>query len=432
MPGPCRFVSDYTYSPIANSQGDAGGMIDTLKLIISLAWRNLWRNKRRTLLTMIAIVIAVMSMVTFGAFMRAWSNTSLLETINNLTGHGQIHHAGYLDDPNVDYRIQNLPSALVKLLEQPPITHYAKRVRVPAMLVTERENSPIEIIGIQPQSEIGLSFISGAVTQGRYLNSDTDHGILLGEKLVSRLQTKLGRRLVVMSQGADGAIEERGMRIVGIFKSQPQLEKSIAFMAFNTAQSMLKIGSDYSEIVFRVEDKSKLDRIIPMIKRQAGALDVHAWDEIEPFTKAMVEMSEGSILIWILVSFTVVSFGLVNSLLMAVYERLREFGLLQALGMKPRWLLVQVLLESVFIVVLATLIGLVTGILIVMGFQDGINLGIGASYFGGAQIVYPELDWEEISTIGLVVLFLGLLASLYPAIRASRQVPVDILSRATT
>lgn len=407
-------------------------MMDSLKLIVPLAWRNLWRNKRRTLLTMIAIVIAVMSMVAFGAFMRAWSNASLLETINNLTGHGQIHHASYLDDPNVDYRIQGLPVALAILLEQAPITHYAKRVRVPAMLVTERESAPIEIIGIQPQSEIGLSFISDAITQGRYLNTGTDRGILLGEQLVSRLQTKLGRRLVVMSQGTDGAIEERGMRIVGVFKSQPQLEKSIAFITLKSAQSMLKIGNDFSEISFRIKDKSKLDQIIPVMKKQAGELDVKAWDEIEPFTKAMVEMNEGSILIWILVSFTVVSFGLVNSLLMAVYERLREFGLLQALGMKPRWLLIQVLVESAFIVGLATLIGLVTGIMIVMIFQDGINLGIGANYFGTAQIVYPELDWQEISTIGLVVLLLGLLASLYPAIKASRQVPVYILSRATT
>ena len=404
----------------------------SLKLILPLAWRNLWRNKRRTLLTMIAIVIAVMSMVAFGAFMRAWSNASLLETINNLTGHGQIHHGRYFDDPNVDHRIQNLPPALVNLLEQSPVTHYAKRVRVPAMLVTERESAPIELIGIQPQSEVGLSFISDAVTQGRYLNTETDRGILLGEKIVNRLQTKLGRRLVVISQGADGAIEEQGFRIVGTFKSQPQLEKSIAFISFNTAQSMLKIDEDFSEIAFRVEDKLALNRTLVVMKDQAGELDVRAWDEIEPFTKAMVEMNEGSILIWILVSFTVVSFGLVNSLLMAVYERLREFGLLQALGMKPRWLLIQVLAESVFIVGLATIIGLISGILIVLAFHDGINLGIGASYFGGAQIVYPELDWQEVSYIGIVVLFLGVIASLYPAIRASRQVPVDILSRATT
>lgn len=407
-------------------------MMHSLKLILPLAWRNLWRNKRRTLLTMVAIVIAVMSMVAFGAFMRAWSNASLLETINNLTGHGQIHQAEYLDDPNVDHRIQNLPIVLTELLEQAPVTHYAKRVRVPAMLITERESAPIELIGIQPRSEVGLSFISDAVTQGRYLDTETDRGILLGEKIVNRLQTRLGRRLVVMSQGADGVIAEQGFPIVGIFKAQPQLEKSIAFITFNTAQSMLKIGQGFSEVAFRVEDKSALDPFLVRMKDQSGELDVQAWDEIEPFTKAMVEMNEGSILIWILVSFTVVSFGLVNSLLMAVYERLREFGLLQALGMKPRWLLIQVLLESVFIVGLATITGLITGILIVQAFHDGINLGIGANYFGGAQIVYPELDWQEVSFIGLVVLFLGVLASLYPAIRASRQVPVDILSRATT
>ena len=409
--------------------------MEAIKLIIPLAWRNLWRNKRRSLLTMLAIFVAVMSMVTLGAFMRAWSNASLVETINNLTGHGQIHASRYLDDPNVDHRITEIPADIIRLLNEEPVTHFASRVRVPAMLRTERESAPVELLGIQPKREIGLSFISGAVTQGRYLEGESDKGIILGVKLADRLQTKLGRRLVIMSQGSDGTINERGLRIIGLFSGQPALEKSLAFISINTAQSMLEIDSDISEVAYRVKSLTEVGSVTQSLKASSKTtsreLDIRSWDELDPFTKAMLEMSEGSILIWILVSFTVVSFGLINTLLMAVFERMREFGLLQALGMKPRWLLLQILFESTFMVSVATIAGLIVGSVIVLAFKDGMNLGIGASYFGAAQIVYPEMDWNEVTYIGVVVIILGILASLYPAFKAARNVPVDVLSRAT-
>jgi len=405
--------------------------VDSIKLILPLAWRNLWRNKRRSLLTMLAIFVAVMSMVTLGAFMRAWADASIIEAINNLTGHGQIHAPEYLDDPNIDHRIKSLPQQLNEHLQQAPITQFAKRVRVPAMLRTERESAPIELLGIQPKKEIGLSFISEAIRQGRYLKDNEDNGILLGKKLAERLQTQLGRRLVVMSQGKDGSIKERGFKIVGLFSGQPALEKSLAFIGIDIARSLLQIEQDFSEVAFRVEQESQVAAIIEQMRGQAPELDVQAWDELEPFTKAMVEMNDGAILIWILVSFSVVSFGLINTLLMAVFERMREFGLLQALGMKPRWLLLQILIESSFMVLVATVAGLAVGIGIVMAFNDGLDLGIGASYFGAAQIVYPQMDWSETIFIGVTVLFLGVLASLYPALKAARQVPVDVLTRAT-
>jgi len=415
--------------------------MESIKLIVPLAWRNLWRNKRRTLLTMVAIFVAVMSMVTLGAFMRAWADASLVEAVNNLTGHGQIHAAQYLDDPNIDHRIDQLPDRIKQRLEQQPVTHYAERVKVPAMIRTERESSPVELLGIQPEREKGLSFISDAVAEGRYLQSNQDSGILIGKKLADRLQTKLGRRLVVMSQGADGAIKERGFRVIGIFEGQPALEKSLAFISIGVAQTLLEINDDISEVAFRLESQTQVVSVIDDLKAinkerfasesdRETQLDIQAWDELEPFTKAMIEMNDGAILIWILVSFAVVSFGLINTLLMAVFERMREFGLLQALGMKPRWLLLQILVESTFMMMVATSAGLLTGILIVLAFQDGLNLGLGASYFGAAQIVYPELDWYEVTYIGVVVLFLGILASLYPALKAARRVPVDVLSRA--
>ncbi|NMH64495.1 ABC transporter permease [Shewanella salipaludis] len=403
----------------------------SLSLIFPLAWRNLWRNRRRSLLTMLAIFVAVYSMVTMGAFMRAWSRAAVVETINNLTGHGQIHAPGYLDDPNVDHRISHLPSGVAEILTRPPVSHFARRVRVPAMIRTERESAPVELLGIEPEREQGLSFIPHAVVDGHYFVSADERGILLGEQLAKRLQTRLGRRLVLMSQGADGGIEERGLRIVGIFSSQPDIEKYSVFITLPQAQALLQIGDDFSELVYRLADEQDSGVTAARLAQQAGELEVRAWDELQPFTKALMEMSEGSIWIWILVSFALVSFGLINTLLVAVFERMREFGLLQALGMKPRWLLLQLLIESGLMLGLATLSGLLAGMATVQGFDDGLYLGVGASYFGAAQVVYPRLDWTELRLIGISVMLMGLLASLYPAFKAARQVPVEVLARAT-
>ncbi|TQV74978.1 ABC transporter permease [Aliikangiella marina] len=411
-----------------NSQSRFGR---SMSLILPLAWRNLWRNKRRSLLTMLAIFVAVMSMVVLGAFMRAWSSATIVETINNLTGHGQIHALQYLDDPNIDYRIKAIPGSIANHLNSAEVTHRADRVRVPAMIRSERENSPVELLGIQPAQEKGLSFISEAIIDGRYLESNADKGIILGKKLADRLQTKLGRRVVLMSQHQDGSISERGYRVVGIFTSQPGIEKFNVFISIQSAQALLGIGSDISEVTFKLQSREQIAGFVQRLRNENSELDIQAWDELQPFTKAMIEMSDGSILIWILVSFTVVSFGLINTLLMAVFERMREFGLFQALGMKTRWLLLQILFESTFMMAVATAAGLIAGILIVIAFEGGLDLGVGASYFGAAQVVYPELDWSEVSYIGVLVMFLGVLASLYPAIKAARNVPVDVLSRAT-
>lgn len=405
--------------------------MDSLRLIFPLAWRNLWRNSRRSMLTMLAIFVAVFSMVVLGAFMRAWGNSSVIETINNLTGHGQIHQVNYLDDPNVDHRISHLPNSLKVALQSNNIRQYAKRVRVPAMLKTERESAPVELYGIEPQQEDGLSFIANSVVQGHYFNSNNQRGIIIGEKLAARLQTKLGRRLVVMSQGADGQIKERGLTIIGLFHGQANLEKSVVFISLTQAQTLLGIGSDFSELVYRLPDEENAEQVAQHLQAKAGNLQVKSWNELQPFAKAMLEMSNATIFIWIIVSFGVVSFGLINTLLMAVFERMREFGLLQALGMKPRWLLLQLLLESSIMVGLATIIGLVAGVLLILAFANGINLGLGASYLGSAQLVYPKVDWQEIGMIGISVILLGLLASLYPAIKAAREVPVKVLAQAS-
>ncbi len=317
------------------------------------------------------------------------------------------------------------------LLEDSDIVAWAPRVRVPAMIRSERESFPIFLLGIEPTRETNLSFIATAVEQGRYLDDESDTGILIGERLAERLKTRLNHRVVLLAQGINGDIREMGFRVVGLFSADLAMENGIVFVSRERGQSLLQLGERISEISFKVNDLDRLPAVIESLRQAEPERDTRSWDELQPFTKAMMEMNEKSIGIWILVAFGVVSFGLVNSLLMAVHERIREFGLLQALGMKPRWLLIQMLIESALLITIGNVIGLAVGSAIVWHYSSGVSLGMGAEYFGASQALYPQADIPELVLIGSSVIVLGLLTSLYPAFQAARMMPVDVLNRAT-
>jgi ABC-type lipoprotein release transport system permease subunit len=402
-------------------------------LFVTLAWRNIWRNRRRTLITFAAIGVGVWSMIVLAALMDAWAMSVFNSSTKTLTGHGQLHATNYLDDPSVDHRFSLSEGPLTELLDSAQIKTWSTRVRVPAIIQTERENSPVELVGIIPEREQGLSFIADAVHEGRYLEDQRDPGILLGRKLARRLHTEVNKRVVVMSQSSTGGIAERGFRVAGIFHSeQEETETAFAFVSEGQAQDMLRIGSDISEIAFVVHELNSLPGIIQQLRNAAPELDIQPWYALEPFTDAILKISDGTIALWTVVMFVLVAFGLVNTLLMAVFERTREFGLLQALGLKPHLIIVVVLLESLLLIGLGVLAGLLSGVLTVLAFHNGIDLGVlakGATMFGAGRVLYPQLHTDQVIYIGLFVWIAGIVTSIYPAWRAVRETPVEAISK---
>jgi ABC-type lipoprotein release transport system permease subunit len=407
--------------------------VESFSLFFSLAWRNIWRNRRRTLITFAAIGVGVWSMIVLAALMDAWAMSVFNASTKTLTGHGQIHAADYLDDPSVDHRFPLPAGALKALLESAKVNAWSTRVRVPSIVQTERENSPVELVGIIPERERGLSFITDAVHEGRYLEGPQDSGILLGRKLARRLHTNVNKRVVIMSQSSTGSIAERGFRVAGIFDSeQEETETAFVFVALGQAQDMLAIDSDISEISFVMRELDSLPVFIQQLRSAAPELDIQSWSELEPFTDAILKISDGTIALWTVVMFILVAFGLINTLLMAVFERAREFGLLQALGLRPHLILLMVLLESLLLIGVGVLAGLLGGISTVLAFRNGLDLGVlakGATMFGAGRVLYPHLDMVQTAYIGLFVWGAGIFASLYPAWRAVRETPVEAISK---
>jgi len=400
-----------------------------------LGWRNIWRNPRRTAVIMIAVIIGVWTMVFLGALTRGMLEDMIENGIATLTGHIQIHQRGYREDPAVDNSITDpnmVESALESLL--PPGSRWTPRVRVNAIASNARHSDGLTLVGIDPEREAKVSFIGHAVTKGRCLTPDEENGIVVGKAMADSFETGLGRKLVLMSQDRRGEIASRAFRIVGIFRAEMQAtEKQFAFVAMPAAQHMLKLREGISEVSIILHDQGEAERVAHEIRAALpSTYEVHSWRELLPLLAAYLRLFDGFMWLWYLVVFIAMGFGIVNTMLMAVFERIREFGLLKALGMRPWWIIKEVLAESFFLLVLGMAIGNTLGLLSVLALSgSGIDLSAiaaGTEYFGMTRVIYPSVSAKDVAIANMMVFFLGLLVSMYPAAKAARFTPVEALA----
>ena len=403
----------------------------TFRLLLPLAWRSLWRNPRRTFITMLVVCAGLWSVLTFAVLLHAWSESSRDTAIRTITGEGQIHAQAYLDDPTVAHRLPPLDARLLAVLNGGNVTAYSARVRLSAIVQSEYKTLPVTLVGVVPGHERQISVLPTQITTGHYLSGPGDIGIVLGRNLASRLKTRVGKRVVVMAQAADGHLAERAFQVVGLFAGPRTAEDEFVFTGLTTAQGFTGIGGDLSEIAFDVRNDAALPGVLAALKRAVPGADVQSWKTLEPLSYAVSTFFDQFVLMWLWIIFLLMGFGIVNTQLMAVLERTREFGLLQALGMRPRLVLLEVALESVFLVGLGVVLGAAAALATVSAFPKGLDLGFlarGAELAGAGHILYPVIVPGDFVEYSLVVWVLGVLATLWPARRASKVSPVEAMS----
>ena len=400
-----------------------------------LAWRNIWRNPRRTSVILVAVIIGVWSMIFLGALNRGTINGMVRNAIATLTGHIQIHQSGYREDPAIENSILD-PTLVEKAVGTilPSNAGWTARVRVNAVASNARHYSGVTLVGIDPDSEARVSFIGDAVSQGRYLNADDDNAILVGAAFLDKFETRVGRKLVLMSQDTQKNIASRAFRIVGVFNTEMEsTEKQFVFVNRAAAQKMLKLEGGISEFAIFLEDKAPLEDIKNKLKSALpeDRFDVDTWRDLLPIMTAMLRIMDGFIYIWTLVTFVAMGFGIVNTTLMAVFERMREFGILKSLGMRPWRIIRGVLTESFILLLMGMVGGNLLAILTTWPLaQSGIDLSAlaaGAEYAGMTRIIYPLIDSRDVLVANTIVLLLGLFVSLYPAVKAARFKPVEAM-----
>ena len=398
-----------------------------------LAWRNLWRNYRRTLIMLLAIALGVWAMIFMTALMRGMVDDMVRQGIVALPGHVQVHAEAYRDDPSVTHSLPAPGKALLEVLNGEQVLAWASRVKVPAMISSEYENRGVVLLGVEPGGELALGFDPDDVVEGRFLSAKDDRGIVIGRKLAERLETRLGKRIVVMSQDPENAIADRGFRIVGIFKAELESrEESIVYAGRDVIQAMLGIGTDVSEVAVLGHDYRSPGTLATNVQDAAPGLEVLSWLELDPYLSTMMKVMDGFVLVWMVVIFLALSFGLVNTLMMAIFERVREIGLMRALGMRPSAIVYEILVESLMLLALGLLVGNILAISTIIPLKSGIDVSVvaeGMEMMGASSMLYPVLQLSDVVLANAVVIVLGILTSLLPAWRASQYRPVEALGR---
>jgi len=403
-------------------------------VLARLAWRNLWRNHRRTLIMLLAISTSVWAMLFMIALMRGMVDQMLQDGIRALPGHVQIHQSSYPDDPSIDNSLQPPGPEFLSAMRDGEVVAWASRVRVPAVISSEHGSRGITLLGVDPAAEIRLGFDPGDITGGRFLQNSSDPGIVIGKKLMERLETRLGNRLVIMTQDPGNTVVDRGFRVEGVYSARlPILEETFVYAGRDVIQNLLGVGKKVSEIAVLGHDYRKTDRLEQLVREHApaGAV-VQSWKVLDAYLATMLQVMDGFILVWIIVILRAMSFGLVNTLMMAIFERVREIGLMLALGMRPALIVIQVLIESLLLLGIGLVCGTALACATVVPLSDGIDVSIvseGMEMMGAASVLFPRLGLADVFLANGILIVLGLLTSLLPAWRASRYKPVEAITK---
>jgi putative ABC transport system permease protein len=404
-------------------------------LFLRMAWRNVWRNRRRSLLTIAAIALGV----AFNVFMRGIGDGFHEQMVDNSVrssiGHLQIHRAGYQDDPGLNKTLPppNLVEQAVRNL--PGLQGYSLRVVGDGLASTAENSVGVTIVGIDPVEERTVTTLYRAIVQGEYLSSGTAHQIVIGEHLASNLKAGLGDKVVLLVQAADGSMGADLFRVAGIFRSgSPELDRGMVCLLRHDAQSLFALQARITEIVLLLNSSRSVPAAQKMLKSALAGLPVEVltWDEVEPFLRQFIEIDDAFFYIIVVIFFVVISIGILNTIMMSIFERVREFGVMMALGAKPQQILKLVMQEAVLLGMTGIIIGSGLGASLTSYFaREGIDLSSwaqGAAALGiTSTIVYTKLTTANLIYSNLFVMGVVFLVSLYPAAHAARLYPVKAI-----
>lgn len=406
-----------------------------MSIFISIAWRNVWRNRRRTLISVAAIAFSMALTLYTIAMMDGSHDAMLSQAIRFFMGYVQIHQKGYHEDPAIEKSFP-LTAAMVKRLDSTPgISAYAPRLETQALAASTTNSVGALLVGIDPLKESKVMILSKRISDGAYLDERDSRLCIIGKKMAENLDVKTGSDIVFLSQGIDGSMAAQRFRIKGIFSTGiDEMDQGFAFIPLGDAQQMLYAFNMVDSIALMTPNPHKVSSLVESLKNSfnGGNFEILQWKELMPELVQMVTLD--SIIGYILLALIliVVIFGVLSAIVMSILERHHEFGIMLALGTKPGQIVLLVLLEAVLLTATGVAIGLVVGLgFSIWGVYHPINLPGSwekiSSYWGMENKIFFALYPARMIIATLSVIVLTLALSWYPAWKASKLKPDQAL-----
>ena len=404
-------------------------------ILTKLAWKNIFRNKRRTIIASTAMGIGLAALIFVDAFWMGMEQNTIKTATSSFLGDAQIHREGFRGEREVSLIIRALDELTANLAEEPIVGHFTQRTLVPGMITSPANVSAINLVGVYPPTEKFLSKVDDAITEGAYFEGDNSRDMVIGTKLAEVLEVGLGHRVVVtVAQAKSGEISQEMFRISGIYHfADEEMNRGMVFVRIDKAQQMLAIGNGVHEIALKFTSLAYAqDSALPFW----GAYSQHgnealSWTEILPQLEAILKMSRTSKYIMGIVLFGVVVFGIVNTLFMSLYERMFEFGVLRAVGTRPLRMAQVILFEAGALAIVSIGLGATLGWLVTAIFvHRGIDYtGIEMMGVTMQELIHPIMAVRQFILYPIWIFVFTIIAGLYPARYVAKMTPVDAMRR---
>ncbi|MFN2105800.1 MAG: ABC transporter permease [Candidatus Promineifilaceae bacterium] len=403
-----------------------------------LAWRNMWRNWRRTLIASVAIVLGLILLIFMDSLIRGSDQAIYGNAVRLYGGNVQVHAPGYRD---MAKRLPLLPLAdgdfvVEKVSEQPNVLNASKRINTGGMVSSREGAQPVNITAIEPESESAVSLVAENITLGRFLTAEDRDSILISQELADLLDVSVNDRITLMGRRMDQSMRQRTMDIVGIFDlGMGEAERGLVYINLPAAQTLYDLRDEETEVAVTLEQIGQEDELIASLEPELSGYEIDSFYTLQPeiqqalATKSSFTAGLGFIVL------LMASIGIFNIMLMAVYERTREMGVLGALGMKGRQLMSLFMLEGTFIGLFSAILGCTLSWLLVRAVASvGLNWGAlvdtsgaGDVYALVGDVLYPSIPLVNIIYYGVAVIIIAAVASLVPALQAVRSEPAESL-----
>jgi len=401
---------------------------------IRLAWRNIMRNKRRTLIAGTAIGIGLAALIFTDALMIGMMDHLIHSGTTSFLGEGQVHGKGFRETLEIETTIAGYNEVVERLKTSPIVESFSPRVIAFSMISSPSNSEGVTMIGIDPKRERDLSGVDDVIVRGGYV-SDGERDIVIGSKLAEILEVDIGARVVLTAaQAHTGDLSQELFRVAGIYHLNiAEMDRGMVFIRIDKAQQILGLGSAVHEIAFRFTDTAYgRDDTLPLWSElQEGGNEACGWPTLLPQLSAALQLVDFSLMIVAIILFTLVSFGIVNTLFMSLYERLFEFGVLRAIGTRPRSVFYLVASEAGALSVVSLVLGAILSVIIVaiIG-KTGIDY-TGIEYAGVTfrEKIYPVVTVAQFIKYPLGVFAITTLVGLYPAAYAARLTPARAMRK---
>jgi ABC-type lipoprotein release transport system permease subunit len=406
-----------------------------MQLYLRLAWRNIWRHRRRTIIIVLAMSMTLALMMFYDGTVSGFTDAIYGNAVKVLGGNIQVHAAGYRAQANSTPLLPLPdPQAAIKAAEANPLTLGAVQRINTGGLVTNHEGAfAVGITGIEPETELNLNIIGQYVKAGRNLTSADTDNILIGKGLADAMSVQVGDRITLVGRSQHEQMRQRTMTVVGIFDlGMTDIEKQTVYISLGEAQSLYDLNGQSTEVAVFLKRIGQESAVINSMKPSLPGYEIESFEANYPDLASAINTKGGVMNIFSVVIIAIAGVGILNLLLMAVYERTREIGMLGAMGLKPRQISLLFILEGIMIGLVGVAVGILFGLVI-----NGLLMKVGLDFGSFSSItsymalikgkVYPTWGIEKLVMRASVVAIISALASVLPAIEAGLREPAEAL-----